>query len=95
MVYARENLHEGVGVKELAAFLDISISTLNRKFQEYLYITPQTLLHQLKISRACELLESSMLNVSEISYRCGYESPAAFSRAFKSAKGLSPLQYRK
>lgn len=93
--YARTNLQEGIGVRELAEYMNISVSTLSRRFQQYLHMTPQKLLQQLKVSKACELLESSMLHISEIAYCCGYDSPAAFSRAFKEAKSLSPLRYRK
>ena len=93
--FARSKLHEGVGVKEMAKFMNVSISTLNRRFQQYLYMTPQKLIYQLKIAKACELLESSMLNVSEIAHRCGYDSSAAFSRSFKTVKSVSPMEYRK
>lgn len=92
--HARSQLHTRIGVKDLAAFAGISESTLNRRFQDYLKLTPQQLLAQLRISKACQLLEESVLNISEIADRCGYESPAAFSRAFKKLKHIAPRRYR-
>ncbi|MEP4049739.1 MAG: AraC family transcriptional regulator [Luteolibacter sp.] len=92
--HARENLHRQIGVKELAGFAGISESTLNRRFREILQYNPQQLLTQLRVARACELLEDSVFNVSEIADRCGYDSPAAFARAFRKIKHTSPREFR-
>lgn len=93
--YANEQLHAKIGVKDLARFAGTSESTLNRRFQETLQLNPQQLLSHLRAAKACQLLEESILNISEIADRCGYDSPAAFSRAFKKLKHQSPRAYRK
>src|SRR2546423_1380486 len=41
---------------------------------------------------AAQLLEQSSLQVSEIAVRVGYQSEFSFSRAFRKARGLSPMQ---
>jgi transcriptional regulator GlxA family with amidase domain len=48
-----------------------------------------------RLAAAAELLSATELSVTEIGVRCGFSSPAYFSRVFKEETGLSPLRYRK
>lgn len=49
----------------------------------------------LRIYNAQILLKTTDDTVGEIAGRVGYENPMYFRRAFRKAKGLSPLKYRK
>jgi AraC-like DNA-binding protein len=44
---------------------------------------------------AAELLAGSTINVANIAARIGYESEAAFSRAFKKMIGVAPSAWRR
>lgn len=92
--YARANLKCKVSVVELAKFSNMSVSTLGRRFQQHLRLSPSEFLSQLRISHACQLLEHSPFNVSEIGFECGFENAAAFSRAFRMQMCQSPSAYR-
>ncbi|MGJ8644199.1 MAG: helix-turn-helix domain-containing protein [Luteolibacter sp.] len=92
--YARENLHRRICVSDLAEFAGMSESTLNRRFRVILQYNPQQLLAQLRVAKACQLLQESVLNVSEVAECCGYDSPAAFARAFKKIKHTTPRDFR-
>ena len=92
--YARENLHKGICVSDLAEFAGMSESTLNRRFRTILQYNPQQLLAQLRVAKACQLLQESVLNVAEVAQACGYDSPAAFARAFKKVKHTTPRDFR-
>ncbi|WP_165900357.1 AraC family transcriptional regulator [Marinobacterium mangrovicola] len=35
------------------------------------------------------------LKLAEIGYRCGFQDPSHFARAFKQRTGLTPSQFRK
>jgi two-component system, response regulator YesN len=48
----------------------------------------------LKMSRACELLNNIDIPINEISLRLGYSNSNYFSKAFKNFHGLSPSEYR-
>ena len=48
-----------------------------------------------RMQLAANFLQSSTDNVTQIAERVGYESEAAFSRAFKKAVGVPPSQWRK
>lgn len=95
ILHARESLAEGVDVPSLATQAGLSIATLNRLFRRHLRLSPGDFLQQLRISRACRLLQESPLNVTEISQACGYESPAAFARAFRQKMLVPPSAYRR
>ena len=92
--YARANLKRRVSVSELAKFANMSESTLGRRFQYHLRLSPSDFLSQLRISQACQLLEHSPFNISEIGFECGFENAAAFSRAFRRQMRQSPTAYR-
>jgi AraC-like DNA-binding protein len=48
-----------------------------------------------KMEKAKELLKSSDYNVSQISYKIGYQNVESFIRCFKNATNCTPSQYRK
>ncbi|QYY34495.1 AraC family transcriptional regulator [Ruficoccus sp. ZRK36] len=93
--FARERLSEGVDVVAIAAHAGMSLSTLSRWFRKHLRLSPGEFLSQLRTARASKLLLDSPLNMTEIALECGYESPAAFSRAFRRQMGLSPSDFRR
>ncbi len=92
--FCQRHLPHGVNVPQMADFAGLSAATLTRRFREHLQISPGEFLAQMRVSRACQLLSASPLNVTEIALECGYESPAAFSRAFRRAMQQSPREYR-
>ena len=48
-----------------------------------------------KINAAKELLRFSDMSVEDIGYKCGFEDPNYFSRAFRKFEGSSPSMYRR
>ena len=49
---------------------------------------------QLKMQRACQLLDLSDLRVKEVAAKIGYDDPYYFSRLFSKVMGLCPQTYR-
>ncbi|MGB0413629.1 MAG: helix-turn-helix domain-containing protein [Coraliomargarita sp.] len=92
--YARCNISNSVTVKEIAEQAGMSIATLERRFREHLRLSPRAFLAQMRLSQACQLLRDTPLNMQEIALECGYESPAAFSRAFRREMERSPSEFR-
>jgi len=56
---------------------------------------PMEHLRRLNIQRACQLLDTSKLQISEIAARLGWEDPLYFSRCFRRITGKSPRAWRK
>lgn len=82
-------------LSELAAEASASRSVLAERFTDVVGVPPMQYLTQWRLQLAAEQLASCTDKISAISMRVGYESDAAFSRAFKRATGKSPAAWRR
>lgn len=56
--------------------------------------SPKEYIQNKSIYEAKKLLWETRMTISEIAYLLGYQYPQYFSRAFKTATGLTPVEYR-
>ena len=82
------------GREAMAEEIGLSRSSLAERFSEFVGCPPMRY-HQLAHAAGVGLLSSGNTNIAEIAERVGYESEAAFSRAFKRSLGLAPATWRK
>jgi len=80
---------------ELSRQAGVSRTILAEKFSRFLGQSPIAYIARWRIQMAMRKLESSDRNVVQIALEVGYESEAAFIRAFKRETGLSPAKYRR
>jgi len=78
----------------LADEVGISRSALVERFTRYLSEPPMTYLTRWRLQLAARSLKRTSRGVADIATDIGYESEAAFSRAFKREFGLPPGRYR-
>lgn len=78
---------------QMAELLAMSERSLTRKLRAEGH-TFAGLLAEVQSERARNLLRNRSLTVTEIGERLGYSDPAAFSRAFSSWTGQSPVRWR-
>jgi AraC-like DNA-binding protein len=81
-------------VAALAEEVGISRSALVARFLRYLGEPPMAYLTRWRLQLAARALERSPRGVAEIAAEVGYESEAAFNRAFKREFGSPPGRYR-
>jgi AraC-like DNA-binding protein len=81
-------------IADLADAVGISRSSLVERFTRYLSEPPMTYLTRWRLQLAARSLESTSRGVAEIAADVGYESEAAFNRAFKREFGQPPGRYR-
>jgi AraC-like DNA-binding protein len=81
-------------IADLADEVGISRSALVERFTRYLSEPPMTYLTRWRLQLAARSLEMTPRGVAEIAADVGYESEAAFNRAFKREFGQPPGQYR-
>jgi AraC-like DNA-binding protein len=81
-------------IAELANEVGISRSALVQRFTRYLSEPPMTYLTRWRLQVAARSLEKTARGVAEIAAEVGYESEAAFNRAFKREFGQPPGRYR-
>jgi AraC-like DNA-binding protein len=82
-------------VESLAQRVAMSRSTFAARFTEIVGEPPLHYLTRWRMQRARSLLREGREPLSEIAARVGYDSEAAFSKAFKRAVGEAPGAYRR
>ena len=80
---------------ELARLCNMSRATLARQFQEKLGRSASDLLTDIRMTLAANELRRSSLSTGAVAEIAGYQSEAAFQRAFKSHMGVTPAQWRR
>ncbi len=82
-------------VDELAHAVGLSRSALHERFLQYVGHPPMQYLANWRIQLGARMLRESNRTVATIALDVGYDSEAAFSRAFKRLVGQSPAAWRK
>ncbi len=86
---------ERIGIPALAAGAGFSREHFIRAFRAAYGETPGRYRTRRRVERACELLRSANLTVTEICYLVGFASLGTFSARFTELTGLSPTGYRR
>ena len=80
---------------ELARTIATSRTVLAERFSELVGVPPMLYLARWRLQLAAEQLSRGSAKVAAIGAQVGYESEAAFSRAFKRETGISPAAWRR
>jgi AraC-like DNA-binding protein len=95
---AKDLLHskykEPLDLETLSTAACLSIPQLIRQFRTVFHETPHRYLVKLRLQEAARLLKDTTIPIQEITWRCGFEDPSAFGRAFKTAFGAPPEKFR-
>ena len=82
-------------VDELAGHVGLSRSALAERFTDLVGAPPMQYLTRWRLQLAADLLRSSRRSIAAIGAEVGYESEAAFNRAFKRELGATPAAWRR
>jgi AraC-like DNA-binding protein len=82
-------------VEELAQRAAISRAALAKRFVDLVGESPMQYLAEWRMHLARHLLRESTLGIGEVAGRVGYESEAAFNRAFRRLVGAPPATWRR
>lgn len=82
-------------VDDLAREVGLSRSAFHERFVEFVGHPPMQYLANWRIQLGARLLRESNRNVATIALDVGYDSEAAFSRAFRRMVGMPPAAWRK
>ncbi len=93
--YVMQNFHGKVTLEEAAQISNLSVSAFSRYFKTRVNKSFTDFLTEVRIAHACKLLHESDLNISEISYECGFFTLSNFNKLFKVRMKRTPMDYRK
>jgi transcriptional regulator GlxA family with amidase domain len=82
-------------LETLAQEAGISRSALTEKFTRILGQAPMAYLTEWRLELAAEALRTTNLSVQRVALDAGYDSEAAFNRAFKRRFSVPPARYRR
>jgi AraC family transcriptional activator of mtrCDE len=82
-------------IAELGALAAMSRATYARHFNERAGMTVMDFLTQIRMTIACDLLRRTQRSAAEIGEAVGYQSEAAFGKAFQQSVGVTPGRYRR
>jgi len=80
-------------VEELGAAVGLSRSHLYKKLMNITGKGPAEFIRTIRLKRGRQLLEKSQLQIAEIAYAVGFNSPKRFTINFKAEFGVSPSDY--
>ena len=94
MRYIGEHIHEPLDRETLAAVAGFSIPHFHRVFRAHVGESAASYIRRLRMERAGRKLRMGAVDITEVALAAGYDSHAAFSKAFKQEFGLSPSEFR-
>ncbi|MBR6959436.1 MAG: AraC family transcriptional regulator [Clostridiales bacterium] len=89
------NYDRGITVTDAASYVFLSQGYFTRAFKDEIGVSPMSYLMNVRIAKACELLNNRDIKVSAIATSVGFASAQRFNVAFKKYMGLTPMDYRK
>lgn len=92
--FIENNFEQPLQVSELAAMINVTSRTLNRRFQACVAMRPIEYIQAVRIEQAKRLLESGEVTIKSLAYQVGYSDISSFTRLFKRATELTPKEYR-
>ena len=94
MQYIREHVDEPLSREVLAAEAGFSVPHFHRIFKAYVGKNIASYVRCVRMERAGRKLRMGAVDITEVALAAGYDTHAAFSKAFKQHFGLSPSEFR-
>ena len=92
--YIYEHIDEPLNREVLAAVAGFSVSHFHRIFTDYIGENIASYVRRVRMVRAGQKLRMGAVDITEVALAAGYDSHAAFGKAFKQQFGLSPSEFR-
>lgn len=93
-LYLRKHLAEPLDLQQLAQRFAMSGRTLIRRFKSATGDTPMAWLQKLRIDKAKNLLETTLMPLDQLTLEVGYEDVSSFRKLFQQYTQMTPKAYR-
>ena len=92
--YMAENLNHSLTIADVARSVNLHPNYFSTIFNHIVGCSPRDYLVSIRLQKSRELLSSTAMSIQEIAAETGYQSSAAFAKAFTKEFGLSPRAFR-
>ena len=92
--YIYQHIDKPLNRDVLARVAGFSVSHLHRIFTASVGVTMSDYVRELRLKRAGYKLRMGAVDITEVALAAGYQTHAAFGKAFKKQYGLSPSDFR-
>ena len=92
--YIHEHIDEPLSRELLAAIAGFSMPHLHRIFTAQSGVSIAGYVRRVRLERAGRKLRMGAVDITEVALAAGYDSHAAFGKAFKQQFGLCPSEFR-
>jgi len=92
--YISKHAGEPLNREVLAAFVGFSVPHFHRIFTACVGESAASYVRRVRMERAGRKLRMGAVDITEVALAAGYDTHAAFSKAFKQQYGLSPSEFR-
>lgn len=93
-LYIREHINEPLNRKVLAAVAGFSVPHFHRIFTNHMGENITDYVRRVRLERAGRKLRMGAVDITEVALAAGYDTHAAFSKAFKQQYGFTPSEFR-
>lgn len=93
--YIYNNFSYDIKISDIAKYVGIDRTYLYKLFMQEYKTSPQQYLISFRLNTAVNLLETTKMNITEISYSCGFKDTPTFYKHFKKKFNITPVKYRK
>jgi AraC-like DNA-binding protein len=91
--YIRTSFSEPISLSDMAAICNMTPKYFCTFFKKMTKKSPVEYLTSYRIEKACRMLQSSDLSVTDIAFSCGFGDLSYFIKTFKKHTGQSPGKY--
>ena len=92
--HIQQNLDRDLTLAELAALVYMSPYHFARLFKRSTGMPPHRFVIRQRITRACAILATPELSITQISRMVGFRTPSHFTTVFRRVTGITPKGYR-
>ena len=80
-------------IEDFAAEMCLSHTALFQKLKSTVGLSLVEFIREIRLKKACQLIESGHHNIATVSYMVGFSDPKYFTRVFKKRFGIPPSQW--
>jgi YesN/AraC family two-component response regulator len=94
ITFVKENMSDSdLNIEDMGKQLGMSRAQLYRKIKSLTDQSPSEFVRTIRLKQAAYLLTQNKLNISEIAYHVGFNSPQYFTNSFREYFNMSPSEY--